>query len=125
MIFRDYFLTDHFLASEFRCKCKRSECDAKPMLSTFMRKLEALRVEWNKPLVPTSGSRCAFWNEHEGGAEKGQHVLGNAVDFNFKVPSQIILFVALAEKYGFGGIGVGRRLVHLDDRGHRARWTYP
>lgn len=119
-------LTPHFSAEEFRCQCGRNTCDAPPMNKRFMERLEALRVEWGKPLSPTSGRRCKAHNEAVDGKPGSYHLKGRAVDFVFTSPSAIILFIALAEKYGFNGIGSGRRLVHLDDRpkGQRARWSY-
>jgi zinc D-Ala-D-Ala carboxypeptidase len=119
-------ISDHFFEYEFACKCHRQECDAKPMKPSFMQKLERLRVEWGKPLVPASGTRCKYWNEDDSvrGAPKSQHLQGNAADFNFYSSTEKNLFVILAEKFGFRGIGVGKYLVHIDDRKNVARWTY-
>lgn len=119
-------LTEHFSVSEFRCKCGRKECDAVTMRSAFMRKLEALRVEWGKKLAPTSGTRCNYWNEHDSvrGSTKSQHLKGNAADFNFYVMKEKHQFAELAEKFGFNGIGIGIYLVHIDDRKTPARWAY-
>lgn len=121
---KDKYLTPHFRAGEFACRCRRPECDAPPMQMGLMQKLEALRVEWGKPLLTTSASRCEYWNTKVGGAHDSQHLLGNASDFDFQEPGQLRRFVELAEKIGFGGIGEGKRLVHLDDRGGHARWEY-
>lgn len=89
-----------------------------------MRKLEALRVEWGAPLPTTSAARCRFWNDKAGGSPSSQHLLGNAADFNFASAEDAARFGAMAEKFGFAGIGLGRRLVHIDDREKLARWTY-
>lgn len=118
-------LTRDFLVSEFRCRCGRKDCDAPLMRRRFMTKLQAMRDEWGKALVPTSGTRCADHNRAVGGAANSQHVYGNAADFNFSRPSDAVAFATLAAKHGMGGIGVGRYLVHVDDRdGETARWTY-
>jgi uncharacterized protein YcbK (DUF882 family) len=117
-------LTKHFSKKEFACKCRRAECDAKPMSKVFMQKLETLRLDWGIPLVPTSGARCAYWNEKKDGSPKSQHLLGNAADFWFDNTSDLLAFVELAEKHGFGGVGAGSNLVHVDNRKNFARWTY-
>lgn len=117
-------LTAHFTADEFLCHCRRPACDAAPMRRTFMDKLERLRVAWGRPLRPTSARRCVYWNSHVGGSGQSQHLEGNAADFVFGAAADVQAFAALAETMGFGGIGTGRRLVHVDDRGYRARWTY-
>jgi uncharacterized protein YcbK (DUF882 family) len=100
-------LSAHFSLIEMSCKCGRSNCDARPMLQSFMQKLEALRVEWGKPLVPISAARCTYWNERKDGALRSQHLLGNAVDFHFYDNSD-------KQKY----------LIHIDDRKTAARWSY-
>lgn len=117
-------LTAHFSKREMRCKCRRLDCDAAPMRPAFMAKLEALRVEWGKPLSPTSAQRCETWNKKVGGAPQSQHLLGNAADFFFFDEREMERFAALAEKLGFGGIGIGKGIVHVDDRDDKARWTY-
>lgn len=120
-------LTPHFSEAEFACKCGRPNCDATPMKPEFMARLEALRDAWRKPLNPTSGRRCKKHNAAEGGAKYSQHLYGNAADFYLSSPDERDRFVALAERAGFTGIGVGlgnNCLVHLDTRRSKARWTY-
>lgn len=117
-------LTGHFSVREMKCKCRRKTCDALPMKNQFMIKLEMLRLEWAKPLLPISAARCGFWNEKQGGAPGSQHLLGNACDFHFDSEDEITKFIQLAEKYDFKGIGRGSRLVHIDDREEHARWGY-
>lgn len=90
----------------------------------FMRKLELLRVEWGLPLIPTSAARCRHHNERVGGALRSQHLLGKAADFCFPKKSSLLEFVELAEKFGFNGIGVGKIMVHIDNRLRPARWGY-
>jgi uncharacterized protein YcbK (DUF882 family) len=91
---------------------------------TFMQKIEALRYDWGLPLVVTSGSRCRFWNAQVGGAEHSQHLFGLAVDFHFEHPNECKAFGAIVDKHGFGGMGVGIHLVHVDGREGHHRWTY-
>jgi zinc D-Ala-D-Ala carboxypeptidase len=117
-------LTEHFTAYEKRCRCGRDCCDAMPMRMEFMAKLEALRLEWGKPLSPTSATRCGHHNEEVGGAVQSQHLLGNAVDFVLSSEADVRSLAALAEKYGFNGIGVGKSVIHIDARETPARWRY-
>lgn len=121
---KDAYLTRHFRKSEMRCRCGRKECDAVPMRRQFLNKLEALREAWGKEISPTSAARCSMWNAKIGGAPDSQHLVGNAADFWFAEPTDAIKFSILAAKCGLGGIGTGRHLVHVDDRGFDARWQY-
>lgn len=117
-------LSSYFRTAEFKCRCRSATCDAPPMDPAFIDKLQALREQWGKPLIITSGARCPAWNAKVGGAEKSQHVLGKAADILMPDASAIPKFVALAEKVGFGGIGIAMQFVHLDSRDGHARWTY-
>jgi len=89
-----------------------------------MERLEKIRVQWGFPLIVTSGVRCPWWNTKVGGSPRSQHLFGKGVDFYFDDPNHATAFVALAEKHGYGGIGAGIHLVHLDCRDGHARWTY-
>ena len=124
-VVRDKQLSKHFRAKEFACRCRRADCDANPVDDRFLALLESLREAWGQPLHPTSGQRCATWNQAVGGAQKSQHVEGKAVDFWFESPVQLKRFTELAQKIGFTGIGKGRHLVHLDTRdGPFTTWVY-
>lgn len=89
-----------------------------------MQKLEALRVAWGESLPPTSAARCEVWNTKIGGAPESRHLLGDAADFTFETHEKAAKFATMAEKFGFAGIGIGKHLVHIDDRETHARWTY-
>ena len=114
-----------YKSSDLNCRCKQGlACTAEPMKLPFLRKFNALAKEWGKPLHITSGARCKLHNFKIGGAEHSQHLLSNAVDLNFQDAAESLEFSALAEKFGFNGIGLGVRLVHIDDREKVARWNY-
>ncbi len=117
-------LSKHFSYDEMKCKCKRSDCDAIQMQSTFMDKLEKLRELMDIPLIPTSAMRCRFWNGLQGGTPRSQHLYGNAFDTWWKDQLEKERFIRVAEDVGFLGIGWGSHLVHIDDRKQYARWTY-
>lgn len=75
-------------------------------------------------MIITSARRCAHWNKRVGGSPRSQHLTGNAVDVHMRA-ADIAAFVALAEKFGFHGIGTGLTFVHIDARpAPGARWTY-
>lgn len=115
----------HFKPWEFDCQCKRGiACDAVPMQKPFLEKLDALREEWGMPLIVRSGRRCKLRNTQEHGAAHSQHLYGNACDFHFHDAKESANFALLAEKFGFNGIGLGTILVHIDNREHKARWSY-
>jgi len=116
--------TSYFRLSEFRCKCGRKECDAVLMNTGFMLKVNSLRSLYGKPMYPNSGSRCHFWNEHEGGSPKSQHVLGMAADFKEFDKKKQAKISELAEKLGFGGIGLYDWGVHVDDGPRGRRWDF-
>ena len=116
-------LSEHFTEWEMRCRCFYDHCGALPMNPDFMERLEALRAEWGKPISPTSARRCRAWNDVVGGAPLSMHLEGKAADFIFE-ESEAKKFAELAEKYGFGGIGLGKNLVHIDSREEKARWSY-
>lgn len=115
----------YFQPKEFDCRCMRGlACDAAPMKQSFLIKLEALREAWGKPLIVTSGRRCKERNTKERGAPHSQHLYGNACDFHFNDAAQSKTFAAMARKFFFKGIGLGKTIVHIDDRDHEAEWTY-
>lgn len=116
----------YFKPSEFDCRCRRGlACGAAPMQAAFLDKLEALREHWGQSLSPTSARRCRYYNDKlKGSSPSSEHMQGNACDFWFESPSDTMAFVAMAEKFGFAGIGHGKHLVHIDNREHTARWTY-
>lgn len=117
-------LTKSFREYEFRCKCRRKECDAVPMDPGFMQLLQQLRDEWGRPMEITSGSRCAHWNTLKGGTPKSMHLAGKAADIWLETPDQGRRLFAICEKVGFGGVGVGRLFIHVDSGAPGRRWTY-
>lgn len=114
-----------FKLAEFACKCGRAECDAVPVKMELLGMMNDLRAQWGKPLVITSGVRCAVHNVAVGGAADSQHMLGCAADI--KVDSFLTSegIKALARKLGFNGIGLGDRFIHLDIGPLQREWYYP
>tara|TARA_R110000868_G_scaffold9394_6_gene46943 strand:- start:3732 stop:4124 length:393 start_codon:yes stop_codon:yes gene_type:complete len=121
---RDRVVSRSFRASEFRCRCRRPDCDAVSIDKDFLVKLQALRDAWGLPFIITSGVRCAFWNTTIKGSTHSQHISGKAADIHLETPEHGPKIAALAEKIGMGGIGVGRVLIHVDSGPDGRRWTY-
>lgn len=117
-------VSKYFTALEMRCRCNRVDCDAKPMQTEFLEKLDKMREIYGRALKPTSAARCSYWNRVVGGAEHSQHLVSNACDFYFLKRFDLEEALKAAEEAGMGGIGVGKALLHVDNRGHNARWTY-
>lgn len=117
-------VSKYFTALEMRCRCNRVDCDAVPMKQEFLNKLDKMREIYGRALKPTSAARCEFWNSKVGGALDSQHLVSNACDFYFLKHSDLEQAMKAAEEAGLGGIGHGKSKLHVDDRGHKARWTY-
>lgn len=73
------------------------------------------------PMFIVSGYRHPSHNAHVGGAEHSFHMDGIATDVSM-VNHDKELFIRLAERLGFDGIGRYSTFTHIDTRGYRARW---
>lgn len=119
----------HFSEDELKCQFSGE----KAMNWQFMQKLEALRLEWDKPMRLSSAYRSADhprerckpngpgW--HHGKSKEGG---GQAVDVIID-RGEAVEFLKIALKY-FHGIGIQQkgegRFIHLDDRDYPAIWSY-
>lgn len=83
--------------------------------------LQALRLEWARPIQINSGYRSPDYNRRVGGAPASKHLEGIAFDIGLP-PSQHEPFIALARKHGFRGIGRYAAFVHIDTRTTPAEW---
>jgi len=98
---------EYFSVDELKCK-GTDECE---MDERFMKKLEALRHEFNEPMIVSSGYRHESYNQVIGGAKNSPHLYGKAVDVVISGKSAYRL-MKLAIQYGFTGIGVSQRGPH-------------
>ena len=101
----------------------------------FMRVLQSIRDEIQRPLKITSGFRCEKHNAKVSSTGKnGPHTFGKAADVLISGADAMRLY-DIARKHGVSGIGMSqkgthsKRLVHLDtltpDEGPRPNiWTY-
>ena len=83
--------------------------------------LQALRREWGRPIVITSGYRSPAYNRRVGGVAQSKHLQGIAFDC-LMLPDQQDAFKAMAVRHGFGGIGTYDTFIHIDTRPERKRW---
>ena len=108
---------------EFACKC--GKCGGYPVepKEAFVRKLDAFRERVGEPVYINSGIRCPEHNEAVGGADDSRHLYGDAADIRCdgKTPEQ--LYDIADEIFRDGGVGLYDWGIHVDDRGHRARWV--
>lgn len=113
-------LSPHFAEAEFACRC----CGMVRVNIRLVHMLEQMREQLGgKPVVITSGYRCAAHNRAVGGAQQSQHLLGNAADIVVaNVASNEV--AAVSEKIGFPGLGRYAGFTHVDVRiGKYARWV--
>lgn len=113
----------HFSVAELACRCGGRFCNGEYWHDAgFLDALEALRAEAGRPLIITSGHRCAQWNAAVGGAPRSQHKQ-LAVDIALRGHDRHALR-AEAERLGFTGVGLARTFLHLDRRARPVRWVY-
>ena len=122
----DWSLYPNFRKDEFSCKCGCGKSDMQP---AFMGRLQALRYAYGKPMLITSGYRCA---DHPAERVKpipgaGTHSQGIAADIGVSGADALML-LRLALEANFSGVGIQQkghgRFVHLDIREHPAIWSY-
>lgn len=106
------------------CPC----CGDRGMIDSFLDDLNALRHEFGKPMIVSSGYRCRRYNEKM--VYTQTHSSGKAVDIKITNPDAHEL-TKLAFKHGFMGIGWNqkgdreKRFIHLDKaRNKPAIWSY-
>lgn len=70
-----------FQPSEWLCKCSQPDCDAPKELDPLLaERLDELRDRLGRPVIISSGLRCAHWNRLQGGEPNSRHCIGRAVD---------------------------------------------
>ena len=104
----------YFSADELACPC--GQCDGGEMDEAFMARVIELHKDYGEPMPAESAYRCARHNKDVGGKPGSYHPKGRALDIRVKTEAQRYKLVALAIKHGFGGIGIARTTVHIDDR---------
>ncbi len=106
----------YFSVDEFECKCG---CGKNSIDHSMINRLDNLRSELNRPLIISSGYRCAEYNNKISSTGiNGPHTTGRAVDI--AASGQLALdIVSNAVDFGFTGIGINQsgdnRFIHLDN----------
>ena len=119
-------LSAHFSDREFRCPGDNCCSNSAPVDWELTSSLEQLREIAGAPLRINSGFRCRTHNRTiRNSRATSQHIRGKAADIALPRGITIEEFARMAEDVpGFreGGVGLYDRFMHVDVRGHRARW---
>lgn len=119
-------LAPNFSVAEFRCK---DGSDKILISDDLVKVLQAIRDHFAAPVRITSGYRTPAYNRRVGGVSNSQHVLGTAADINVDSQTPVQLCRAIVNGWIPGvpdermGVGLYKTFVHVDVRGHKARWT--
>jgi len=81
-----------------------------------MLKLQKLRTRLDRKVIVESGFRCPAWNLAKGGAENSRHMEGIAADIKVLDSADRMRVIRWALHLNFGGIGINKTTIHLDDR---------
>ena len=126
-------LTKNFSTNEMMCHCG---CKDSEMDSDFMKILQEIREDMNRPLKISSAVRCEKHNmKVSSTGKKGPHGYRKAADIIISGADALRL-IDTARKHGISGVGISqrgehaKRFVHIDtlsaDDGHPRPtvWTY-
>jgi len=126
-------ITKNFSSNEMMCHCGCGDAD---MDEDFMKQLQGIREEMNRPLKISSAVRCEKHNMKVSSTGKnGPHVHRKAADIVISGADALRL-IDVARKHGISGVGISqrgehaKRFVHIDtlsgDDGHPRPtvWTY-
>jgi hypothetical protein len=115
-------LSEHFSKVEFACHC----CGELKIETALIDALEQLRALAGREIIVHDGYRCPTHNQAVGGVINSEHTRGMAADIAIPGLSlQEIYELALkVPLFLHGGIGAyDGGFLHLDVRGHAARWA--
>ena len=130
--------SENFDVKEFKCNCHGRYCDGYPeqgISSDLYVLLEEIREEVNRlypksdgtdrPLLVRAGYRCPEYNTEVKGADDSQHLYGKAGDIYSPGILPATMGKICDKLNPNGGVGLGgNSIVHVDVRGHYARWRY-
>lgn len=117
-------LSENFVESDFRCRCG---CGLLILHPGFIESLQAVRTQFGRAMVVTSGCRCAAHNARVGGHPKSLHVCDKpqhaeqhgtlAVDIATPEGFYRGALFKIAWEHGFSvGWNAKRGFLHLDRR---------
>ena len=114
----------------YACGCQRKECDAPPVSTDLLARLNILRYRLGRALVVNSGPRCAVWNAKQGGARTSDHLSGEGADLRALTSGERdeLLEAIYTRPRLFVRVGIGRDFIHVGlpgtERPARVAWTY-
>ena len=114
-------ISAHFDRSEFACKCG---CGFDTVDIDLLALMEAVRQEFDKPVIITSGCRCYQHNKDEEGWPDSKHMEGRAADIVVRGYQPFEVYAYFLDALGTGGgLGSYADFTHVDSRsGPAARW---
>ena len=119
-------LSENFLAGEFAC---HDGSDEILVADALVAVLQAIRNHFAAPVQIVSAYRTAAHNKKVGGASQSQHLLGTAADIRVRRMPPLEVYRAIDNGWVPGvdpykiGLGLYGTFVHVDVRGHKARWS--
>lgn len=115
-------LSAHFSRKELACRC----CGRLQIDGRLIDALEDLRNRAGVPIAVHAGYRCPKHNLEVGGVPNSEHTLGWPPTFMSprSVCRRCTSLLARCRNLPRGGIGAyDSNFLHVDVRGHRARWA--
>jgi len=113
----------YFKKSEFCCRCGCGLCTPSQRLVDA---LDALRELIGLPIIISGPLRCESHNAAIGGVSKSRHMPPNCDGVDIMVRGMtgpaLMLYAVQIPAFADGGIGLYPDRLHVDVRGHRARW---
>lgn len=110
----DWSKYPNFSKHEFACR-HTGRCEMHP---DHMARLQALRLEFGRPMPVSSGYRDPSHPIEAGKQRPGEHTTGRATDIRVE-GAEALALVFLAVKHGFTRVGVQQkgpgRFIHLGD----------
>lgn len=106
----------YFKDSEFTCKCG---CGLNLQKNGIKKIADEIREHFGKPMIITSGTRCAKHNKGVGGVSNSWHLKGNAFDFVINGVSANELYAYTQKIVNRGSARytykINSSAVHIDD----------
>jgi len=107
----DWSIYPNFARAEFTCS-HTGRCDMQP---EYLARLQAMRIDYGRPMRVTSGYRHPTHPVEAGKRSQtaGEHTLGAAADIACTSGRDRYDLVRLALQHGFTRIGIAKGFVHL------------
>lgn len=113
----------YFKESEFKCK----HCGDILLDDGLIPTLDAIREIYRKPMIVTSGYRCAEYNQQVGGVQDSEHTDGLAADIKCESSYDRFELISACLSEGITRIGIGKDFIHIGISAHkpsRVIWLY-